>query len=60
MAKYKLSKEAREDLIQIFRHGVVRFGQIQAEKYYDSLFEMFHFIAENPYLFKEVNKIRLD
>ena len=35
MAKYKLSNVAREDLIRIHHYGVTKFGETQADKYFD-------------------------
>ncbi len=39
MDKYRLSNEARIDLIRIHHYGVKKFGMVQADKYIDSLFE---------------------
>lgn len=55
---YKLSKEAEYDLINIHHFGVFRFGEKQADKYYDAFFEQFEVIYENPYMFPEVNHLR--
>jgi len=55
---YKLSKEAEYDLINIHHFGVFRFGEKQADKYYDAFFEQFEVICENPYMFPEVNHLR--
>lgn len=51
MYKYKLSFEAEEDVIRIFEYGLGRFGLMQANIYYDMLFECFNKIAFNPFLF---------
>ena len=37
MAKYRLSNEAKEDLIRIHHYGVEKFGISQADKYFDTL-----------------------
>ena len=58
MAKYRLSNEAKEDLIRIHRYGVKKFGMSQADKYFDSFFEYFDIIAERPYSFESVEFIR--
>jgi toxin ParE1/3/4 len=54
MYKYKLSFEAEEDVIRIFEYGLGKFGLIQANTYYDMLFECFNKIASNPFLFPVV------
>lgn len=58
MTDYKLSNLAKEDLIRIHRYGVEKFGTAQADKYFDSLFENFDIIAENPFYFESVDYIK--
>lgn len=58
MYKYKLSFEAEEDVIRIFEYGLGRFGLMQANIYYDMLFECFNKIALNPFLFPIVIRYR--
>lgn len=58
MNNYKLSNTAKEDLIRIYRYGAKKFGETQAEKYFNNFFEYFDVIAENPYSFEAVNYIR--
>jgi toxin ParE1/3/4 len=58
MANYKLSNEAKEDLIGIHHYGVKKFGNNQADKYFDSFFEYFDIIAQRPYSFESVNFIK--
>jgi toxin ParE1/3/4 len=58
MANYKLSNEAKEDLIRIHHYGVKKFGNNQADKYFDSFFEYFDIIAQRPYSFESVNFIK--
>ena len=58
MAKYKLTTEAKEDLIRIYHYGVLRFGEKQADMYYESFFKYFEIIAERPYSFESVNSIK--
>ena len=58
MAKYKLSNVAQEDLIRIHHYGVKRFGMDQAGKYFDSFFEYFDLIAEQPFSFESVDFIK--
>ena len=58
MASYKLSNEAKEDLIRIHHYGVEKFGMKQADKYFDSFFEYFELISKNPFSFESVDFIR--
>ena len=58
MSKYRLSNEAKEDLIRIYHYGVTNFGTAQAEKYYNTLFEYFELIATEPFAFESVDYIR--
>ncbi|MGC9343071.1 MAG: type II toxin-antitoxin system RelE/ParE family toxin [Bacteroidales bacterium] len=58
MAKYRLSNEAKEDLIRIHHYGVERFGMVQADKYFDSFFKYFDIIAQQPFSFESVDYIK--
>jgi toxin ParE1/3/4 len=51
MTKYKLSNEAKEDLIRIHQYGISQFGIKQADKYFDSFFSHFNTIALRPFSF---------
>jgi toxin ParE1/3/4 len=55
MAKYKLSNEAKEDLIRIHQYGVNKFGMDQADRYFNTFFEYFNIIAERPFSFESVD-----
>jgi toxin ParE1/3/4 len=58
MANYKLSNEAKEDLIRIHHYGVERFGMTQADNYFDSLFHCFDIISQRPFAFESVDYIK--
>jgi toxin ParE1/3/4 len=58
MAKYRLSNEAKEDLIRIHHYGVEKFGMTQADRYFDSFFEYFDIIAQRPFSFESVDYIK--
>lgn len=58
MRKYKLSNEAKDDLIRIHHYGVELLGLLQADKYFNNLFEYFDLIAESPFSFESVNNIK--
>jgi toxin ParE1/3/4 len=58
MAEYKLSNDAKEDLIRIHQYDVRKFGMAQADKYFDTFFEYFEIISEQPLSFEAVDFIR--
>jgi len=58
MAKYRLSNEAKADLIRIHQYGVEKFGMAQADKYYNSFFEYFDIITQRPFSFESIDYIR--
>jgi toxin ParE1/3/4 len=58
MAKFRLSNVAKEDLIRIHHYGVEKFGERQADLYFDSFFTYFEIIAERPYAFESVDFIK--
>ena len=58
MAKYKLTNEAKNDLIRIHHYSVEKFGITQADKYFESFFEYFDIIAERPFSFESVGHIK--
>ncbi len=60
MTKYKLSNEAKNDLISIHHYGVRKFGMTQADKYFESFFVYFDIIAQRPYSFESVDYIKKD
>ena len=58
MTKYRLSNEAKNDLIRIHRYGVKKFGMRQADKYFETFFEYFDIIAKRPYSFESIEYIK--
>lgn len=60
MAKYRLSNEAKNDLIRIYHYGVKKFGITQADKYFESFFEYFEIISQRPFSFESVDYIKKD
>jgi len=58
MAKYRLSNDAKEDLIRIHHYGIEKFGVSQADKYFDTFFEYFDIIAQRPFSFESVDYIK--
>ncbi len=41
MGRFRITEDAKEDLRRIYRYGVLTFGEAQADRYYDNLFERF-------------------
>ncbi|WP_404406222.1 type II toxin-antitoxin system RelE/ParE family toxin [Pelagibacterium halotolerans] len=58
MAIYRLSAHAKEDLRRIYMHGLCEFGEAQADKYYNALFDAFEHIARQPLMHQAVDEIR--
>jgi len=58
MVRYRLSNEAKKDLIRIHQYGVEKFGMAQADKYFDSFFKYFDIIAQRPFSFESVDYIK--
>lgn len=58
MAEYRLSNEAKNDLIRIHQYGVEKFGLAQADKYFHAFFECFETIAHRPFSFESVDYIK--
>ena len=58
VAKYRLSKEAEEDLLGIADYGDEHFGLAQSDRYRDQLKQRFAALAEQPYLYQAVDEIR--
>ena len=47
-ARYKTTKRADNDIIEIYVRGVREFGFPQAERYHQRLIEVFELLALNP------------
>jgi len=58
MANYRLSNEAKNDLIRIHHYGVEKFEITQADKYFYAFFNCFEIIAERPFSFESVDYIK--
>lgn len=58
MANYKLTEEAKDDLIRIHQWGVENHGEEAADKYYSVFFDRFEQLAENPLSFQSVTDLR--
>lgn len=58
MANYRLSNEAKNDLIRIHQYGRKKFGTKQADKYFHAFFDCFDDIATRPFSFETVHHIK--
>jgi len=58
VAEYNLSKAAKEDLIRIYKYGVYRFEEAQAELYFNRFFEYFDRIAQQTFSFEAEDYIK--
>jgi len=58
MANYKISNVAKEDLIRIHHYGIKKFGMTQADLYFETFFEYFENIAQQPFSFESVEYIK--
>lgn len=58
MSNYRLSNVVKEDLIRIHQFGINRFGEVQADKYFERFFEYFEMITEHPFSFESVDHIK--
>ena len=58
MGNYRLSEEAKDDLIRIHQYGMQQFGETQADNYFLAFFEQFEVIAKQPFLYQSVDFIR--
>ncbi|MCG8038839.1 MAG: type II toxin-antitoxin system RelE/ParE family toxin [Candidatus Thiodiazotropha taylori] len=57
MGSYKLSNKAITDLERIWLRGLREYGLEQADNYYNTLFDRFEELAENPFLYQAVDDI---
>lgn len=48
MSEYRLSDEAEHDLAEIYRRGFWKFGEYQADKFYNQLFDSLELLASFP------------
>ncbi len=54
---FRLTQQAEDDIIAIAEVGLRLFGEAQAIKYHDQLFELFDLIAANPQMARERTEI---
>ena len=60
MPRYTLviTVEADQDLNNLYEDGLKRWGEAQADHYYDDLLTHLEVLCDNPYLYRAVDEIR--
>jgi len=58
VAIYRISEDAKLDLQRIYRRGVLKFGEAQADQCFDAFFERFAELVEQPNLYQAVDETR--
>lgn len=58
MGSFRLSENAKADLNRIWRRGLEQWGEEQADRYYNTLFDRFKQLADQPLLYPAANDIR--
>ena len=58
MGTYRLTEDAKDDLIRIYQRGLLEFGEAQADDYYNAFFDRFEFLVEQPLSYPAVDGIR--
>ncbi|MHA1538292.1 MAG: type II toxin-antitoxin system RelE/ParE family toxin [Alphaproteobacteria bacterium] len=58
MANYRLAAAAKSDLLRIYIEGLEKWGEAQADEYYNALFDRFENICRQPLLYQAVDDIR--
>lgn len=53
MYDYFLTREAKDDLWRIYEFGVYKFGEAQADKYFNMLHDCFDKICNNSFMFPQ-------
>lgn len=56
--KLKISSIADKELEEIYIDGFKRWGEEQADIYYDNLLTHFDLLCQNPYIFQAIDYIR--
>ena len=56
MGVYRLSKECKSDLVQIYEYGIENYGLGQAQDYFLGLHDLFQTLAENVNLGRDASE----
>jgi len=57
MDKYQLSKSTELDLDDLYAEGILKYGLLKADNYYDGLIGGFGLLANNPNIGTNANKL---
>jgi toxin ParE1/3/4 len=57
MSLYVFSKEAENDLMEIYRYGFLNYGENKADLYINALKEQCRFLSCNPFICRERKKL---
>lgn len=58
MGNYKLTTEAKDDIIRIHQFGIKTFGVHQADRYFNELYDCFEIISDQPYLYQVSDQLQ--
>ena len=50
MVEYILTDEAWQNIAWVYREGLDRFGEDQADKYLEEFYHLFELLADNPHM----------
>ena len=53
-----LTLEADQDLDNLYVDGFKRWGEEQADQYYNALLDHFEVLCDNPFLYRAIDEIR--
>lgn len=59
MGSYRLTEDAKADLIRIYQRGLREYGEGQVDAYYNAFFDRFELLAERPLSYPAVDDIRV-
>lgn len=58
MGSYRLTEDAKADLIRIYQRGLQEYGEARADDYYNAFFDRFELLSERPLSYPAVDAIR--
>ena len=58
MGNYQLTNKADTELDKIYEYSILNFGVQQADKYFDTMQQVFHHLADNPLLGRSCDHLK--
>jgi len=55
---YRVTPEAKLDLRRIYRYGLFKWGEKQADKYFFALYDRFDQLVEQPFIYPTAENVR--